>query len=241
MVDAHHHRLFKPHSLASTNRPPVLDVSICNSTSFANWEPLFAEIDSVNRQYIALGIHPWFIDQQMPDNWLDVLASYITHPGVSIGEIGLDKKSKRATLEEQLTIFRPQWILAIDYNICPSIHCVGAWNELYQVIRETGTPERGFYLHGFAGSKQLAKQFLAAGAIFGIQYKNWQKWETEDLFTVIPHRHILPETDFSPKESSDQKHDNDLSLLHQKLAKQWNLAPEDLITTLSEQVDQLFL
>jgi TatD DNase family protein len=120
------------------------------------------------------------VGNRTPD-WERLLALKLeTHPQAGIGEIGLDgwmldrARSddprllglRRAPLAEQIDVFRRQLILAAEQNRAASIHCLDAFGPLYDVLRTTPRPKRGFLLHAYSGSAELARSFEKLGAYF---------------------------------------------------------------------------
>lgn len=128
----------------------------------------------------SLGLHPWDVGNASPawrDNFLRALDAT---PHAAVGEIGLDRwilerakpddprlaGMRRAPLAEQLEAFRWQLAIAAERNLPLSIHCLDSWGPLAETLRAGPLPPRGFLLHAYGGSAEMAREFAALGAYF---------------------------------------------------------------------------
>ena len=138
----------------------------------------------------SYGLHPWDAGNRSPDWQQNLLAQLDTHQShssprcqsfpVAIGEIGLDRwildrarpddprlaGLRRASLAEQIEVFAWQLALAAQRNLPASIHCLDAFGPLLDTLRSTPLPARGFLLHAYSGSAEMAESFAALGAYF---------------------------------------------------------------------------
>ncbi len=128
----------------------------------------------------SYGLHPWQVGNAS-SHWRDTLRRHLdAEPQAVIGEIGLDRwiiegarpddsrlvGLQRASLDEQRAAFVWQLTLAAERNLPVTIHCIDAWGALLDVLRATPRPARGFLLHAYAGSAELAREFATLGAYF---------------------------------------------------------------------------
>ncbi len=128
----------------------------------------------------SYGLHPWNVGNASP-HWRDSLLRVLdAHPHAFVGEIGLDRWMldrarpddsrlaglRRASLDEQRDAFTWQLALAAERNLPATIHCIDAWGALADVLRHAKLPARGFLLHAYAGSAELARDFATLGAYF---------------------------------------------------------------------------
>ncbi len=160
----------------------------------------------------SFGVHPWHAGNRS-DNWACALIKALDDtPGASIGEIGLDRWMldrarpddprlaglRRASLDEQIDVFRRQLELAAERDLPATIHCLDAWGALHDTLRSTPRPARGFLLHAYAGSAELVKQFAALGAYFsfnGYFLDPRRAKKLEPVFRAIPRDRLLVESD----------------------------------------------
>lgn len=136
--------------------------------------------------------------------------SHSLHPPPALGEIGLDTwildrarpddprlhGLRRAPLDEQLAAFRWQLDLATARNLPVTIHCLDAWGPLLTELRSR-RPARGFLLHAYGGSLELAREFTALGAYFSFNgaFLHDRAAKKRAVFAALPADRLLVETD----------------------------------------------
>jgi len=144
----------------------------------------------------AIGIHPWFA-HEVSLSYLPILRqTLMDNKYVAMGEIGLDYfQDYKQTQAIQLDWFEAQLDLAMALNLPVSIHARKSLNEVYSLLKYYPVK---FVLHGFSGSLEQAKSFIALGGLLGINgvvcYPNAQK-----ILTVIrglPMSSFVLETDY---------------------------------------------
>lgn len=112
--------------------------------------------------YFSMGIHPWFIKK---DGWQQDLKSIGQAAGqekvLAIGECGLDKvcDTDRGL---QAEVFTAQIQLAEQIKKPLIIHCVKAYSEVLQLLRDNSFSQSVIF-HGFNKKWNLAKQILDKG------------------------------------------------------------------------------
>jgi TatD DNase family protein len=104
---------------------------------------------------------------------------------------------RRAPLEEQIDVFRRQLRLAAEQNRAASIHCLDAFGPLYDVLQTTPRPERGFLLHAYSGSAELARSFEKLGAYFSFNgaFLDPRKSKLQAVYANISADRLLIESD----------------------------------------------
>jgi TatD DNase family protein len=159
----------------------------------------------------SFGLHPWDVGNRTAD-WQRNLLHHLDHePSVAIGEIGLDRWMldrarpddprlaglRRASLDEQIGVFRWQLTVAAERNLPASIHCLDAFGALHDVLRSTPLPARGFLLHAYNGSIELSEAFTKLGAYFSFNgaFLEPRKSRLRDLYINLPADRLLVETD----------------------------------------------
>ncbi len=72
-----------------------------------------------------------------------------------------------------------------------------AWGALADVLRSARLPARGFLLHAYGGSQELAREFAASGAYFSFNgYFLAERYAARrDVFKALPADRLLAETD----------------------------------------------
>jgi TatD DNase family protein len=189
-ADAHNH-LHDPRLTGYIDAAPPC---IINATREDDWPDVLAAA-SASGHHAALGIHPWFACTAT--GWDDRLRSQLEiNPSVGIGECGLDAKCHSSPLDTQATVFERQIHLARELNRPLTIHCVGAWGRLLEILGHLPPPAR-WLMHSFHGSIETARQLASMGAYFSISGRVLQPSGEKILgtFRQIPPSRILLETD----------------------------------------------
>lgn len=135
-------------------------------TTRARWPQVLAlgEHEDVS---IALGLHPYFIEEHSDEDMQVLEDALQTYPQlIAVGECGIDARLSD-TLEQQWTLFDAQLRLAKCYDLPVIIHCVQANDKVAKRLRQLQLP-RGGMVHGFAGSPEQAHAFNALGFAVGL-------------------------------------------------------------------------
>lgn len=135
-------------------------------TSSQNWQSVCQLSHCYSNVHFALGLHPWFIDDQYQQQ-LTLLRELLHHNGpVAIGEIGLDfSPQHRVTRDAQSSAFEAQLDLAQQMGLPVSLHVVKAHNEVLKLLSRypvVGT------VHSFAGSIEEAQRYVDRGFKLGV-------------------------------------------------------------------------
>ena len=190
-------------------------VPLCGAVVNGTCEGDWGDVAQLAREHAfvvpSFGLHPWNVGNASP-GWRDALRRQLdAAPGAGIGEIGIDRwilerakpddsrlaGLRRAPLEEQLGVFRWQLALAAERNRAASIHCIDAWGALLEALRAAARPARGFLLHAYGGSAELAREFAALGAYFSFNgyFLGERQRAKREVFKAIPADRLLAETD----------------------------------------------
>jgi TatD DNase family protein len=185
--------------------------AVVNGTCEADWDDV-AQLAREQAFIVpSFGLHPWNVGNATA-GWRDALRGRLdADPRAVIGEIGIDRwilerakpddprlaGLRRAPLEEQLEVFRWQLALAAERNLPTSIHCIDAWGALLETLRAAARPARGFLLHAYGGSTELAREFAALGAYFSFNgyFLGERQRAKREVFKTIPAERLLAETD----------------------------------------------
>ena len=202
LYDAHNH--LKDERLAPRIREivdelPRLNVGGCvvNGTCEKDW-PLVQKLAKAHDWIIpAFGLHPWFTKDRSVA-WFDSLRRFVDEtPRATIGEIGLDRWMRDPDVADQEKVFVAQLELAAERNVAASIHCLKAWGHLDELLKCHRRPARGFLLHSFGGSQEMAATFAKVGAFFSVSgyFAHERKAVQREVFKTIPVERVLVETD----------------------------------------------
>jgi len=216
LIDAHNHlqdEWLAPHleSIARGCENAGITAMVVNGTSESDWATVAALARRFTWVRPSFGLHPWDCGNASP-GWREALGRMLdAKPGAGVGEIGIDRwiidrarpddarlaGLRRAPLAEQEEAFLWQLELAADRDLPVTIHCIDAWGRLLELLRTARRPARGFLLHAYAGSGELAREFTALGAYFSFNgaYLAERHAARCAVFAQLPHDRMLVETD----------------------------------------------
>jgi TatD DNase family protein len=275
LYDSHQHFHFDqltPHRAAidADLRAIGLKGAVVNATNEEEW-PVVAQL-AKDHDWIrpSFGIHPWDCGNRGPDWEKNLRAALAAHPAAHVGEIGLDRwllelkpddprvaGLRVAPLEEQREVFAAQLALAAELNRAASLHCVQAWGPLFDTLKNSPRPARGFLLHGYAGPAEMMKNFTDLGAYysFNIQLLEPRHAGRLNNFRHVPAKRLLVETDAPTKppagalnrfplspaaDGSPVNHPANIAVAYEQLAKLRNIPLETLATQVEQNFVRLF-
>jgi TatD DNase family protein len=194
--------------------------AVVNGTCETDWPEVAALAKESPLVLPSFGLHPWDAGNRTPDWQKKLLAhldSYSPHSSspsqvpVALGEFGLDRWMldrarpddprlaglRRAPIEEQLEVFSWQLELAAARNLPASIHCLDAFGPLLDALQSAKRPARGFLLHAYSGSAEMAKRFADLGAYFSFNgaFLEPRKERLREIYAALPADRLLVETD----------------------------------------------
>jgi len=202
LYDAHNH-------LQDERLAPVLDellkqlpevnVGACvvNGTCEKDWPAVRSLAREHDWIIPAFGLHPWYAKERSA-GWFDSLRRLLDEtPRATIGEIGLDRWMRDPDVADQEKVFVAQLQLAAERNAAASIHCLKAWGHLEELLKSHARPARGFLLHSFGGSREMAAVLTGLGGYFSISgyFAHERKAAQREVFRSISLDRLLLETD----------------------------------------------
>lgn len=138
--------------------------------SLENWPSVIAlKQTAPDFLHIALGLHPYFIEQHAVED-LDRLEEKLhTHRGMisAVGEVGVDLYSEDLHRAQQFMYFSEQITLAKQYQLPLILHSRKSHDQVLKRLRQTRFDQGGI-VHGFSGSLQQAQQFIELGFVIGL-------------------------------------------------------------------------
>jgi TatD DNase family protein len=243
-IDAHNHlqdaRFIDRETIIRTSRESGIKKCVVNATCENDWSKI-EELVAAHPDFIipAFGIHPWHAHTASP-GWQERLsAMLIKYPQSSIGECGLDRWVDTPSIEIQMPIFIQQLRITRELNRCATIHCLRAWEPLFDAFKKESPPTK-FLLHSFNGSIETARRLIPLGAYFSFSgyFLKPEKSHTIDVFRKLSRERILVETDapdmLPPSEfithpiADGINHPANLPTIGQALAKSLGLEADEL-------------
>lgn len=147
-----------------------------------------------NNNYITpcIGIHPWLIDSVNKSSFFKLLEEKIDLIKC-IGEVGLDKKFKSQTFQQQIVFFDEALRYAKEYDLVLNIHAAGAWREVYNRLVKIDIEKA--YIHWYSGPIDLMNTIIDSGYYIGLN----PAWVIQDKHRVVAEKasidKVLTESD----------------------------------------------
>lgn len=151
-----------------------------------------------NNIFTTAGVHPLHIDK-FTDNFEDFMCFYDNSRVVGVGEIGLDYfyHKEEKLHERQRSIFQKFMEISAQTKKPAIIHCRDAFDDCYQIIKDSLKGQQPFIIHCYTGDLKWAEKFLELGAY--ISYSGIVTFNNaaslRDSLKVVPTDRILIETD----------------------------------------------
>lgn len=193
--------------------------------------------------YGALGVHPSDADELNEESfaWLKSEIQKNAYAGggkiVAVGEIGLDyywdkeedvQANQRYWFERQIELARETYLPMV-------IHSRDAAKDTFDMMKALRTQEIGGIVHCYSYSKELAKEILKQGFVFGIggvlTFSNAKK--LKEVVEYLPMDAIVLETDcpyLAPVPNRGKRNSSlNLPYVAQEIAKIKGLDAEEVI------------
>jgi TatD DNase family protein len=176
---------------------------VVNGTCERDW-PAVAALAARHPSVVlpSFGLHPWRVHECTAD-WQDVLEAALTaHPGAALGEAGLHAGGgATASATQQAAALEAQLALATRLRRPISLHCVQAFEPMHAALLAAAPPsgyrDSGLLLHGYSGSAEMVRRFVALGAHFSFSATlgSMAARRAAALLAAVPDDRILLETD----------------------------------------------
>lgn len=140
------------------------------------WERLRALPQQLRGVYTGIGVHPAYISA-----WAGVSSQAalrrllreraLEQRAVAIGEFGWDArvaKAGGASLAAQAEVARQHLAVAEELQLPVVLHVVGAHGPALETLRQNGPITAGGVVHGFSGSKEVAREYARLGLKLGL-------------------------------------------------------------------------
>lgn len=148
------------------------------------------------RNFYSIGLHPWHLKTPDENNeMLHMVEDALEFDHVCfVGECGLDKKVN-TDFKEQIRVFRAQAFIAEEFKRPLIIHCVKAYNEIFDIHKKLH-PEMPWLIHGYRGNAQITQLLGKHGIFFsfGMSLFDDNSKSIESL-KYLPMEKIFFETD----------------------------------------------
>jgi len=175
-----------------------VDGCVVNGTREDDW----GRVREIAREYrgfarVAYGVHPWFVEG-VKEGWdVRLREMLVEDEDATVGEVGLDGWVSGVSMELQREVFVRQVRIAVEMQRVMTVHCLKAWEELFDVMKEVGVWPEKFLMHSFGGSLEIAKRLADKGAWFSFSgyFLHERKRKVLEVFKQLSRDRILLETD----------------------------------------------
>lgn len=186
--------------------------------------------------YAAAGVHPSDV-QELTEKDYEWLKQQCSLPKVvAVGEIGLDYywEKEAEAQERQRYWFMKQMALAKETGLPVIIHSRDAASDTIHCMKEAHAQEIPGVVHCYSYSRELAREFLDMGYLFGIggvlTFKNARK--LVETVEYLPMDRILLETDapyLAPEPYRGKRNQSAyLTYVAEKIAEIKGITPEEV-------------
>jgi TatD DNase family protein len=207
-----------------------------NSTNENDWGHLLNIANDFKNVLPFFGVHPWYIDTIKDDCFLKLEEIIKENKKYQVGEIGLDvikyKKNKQLfDIDKQIEVFKKQLKFAVKYDRIVSVHCVKAWEYLFEIIDELNIKNIRGILHFFSSSSQVMEKLISYGFYVSFYSNIYDERNSKvlDAFLSCPLNRLLLESDVNVEESEAL-----LNRHYDKAAKLKKIDKEELIRIVSK-------
>lgn len=169
---------------------------VVNGSCESDW-PAVLDLSRKYSQVIpSFGYHPWYVRERSA-HWAKALETLLDQVPSAIGEIGLDRWIQDFDTPAQEEVFTIQMRIAAERNLPVSIHCLKAWDRLFELLEHGPRPACGFLLHSFGGPREMIAALADMGAYFSIPgyFAHERKMRQRETFRHVPRERLLIETD----------------------------------------------
>ena len=143
--------------------------------------------------FASAGSHPWDVDKCDHQKALDAIESLCQSGKLAaIGETGIDRAID-TDINLQMSVFEQQLDIAKRYHLPVIIHCVRAYSDFLQILRQK--PDVSMIFHGFSGNETTAAQLLTHGAKLSFGHKLLSDSKLQSVYANVPNDCIFLETD----------------------------------------------
>ena len=173
-----------------------LTAMVVNGSCEEDWPAVLQLAQQFPQVIPSFGYHPWYLHERTAD-WQQTLRHFLEQMPAAIGEIGLDRWKEGLDYGPQEEVFLWQLQLAAERNLPASIHCLQAWGRLYDLLRASPRPARGFLLHSYGGPQEMVEPLAKLGAYFSVPgyFAHERKTRHRETFRHVPPDRLLIETD----------------------------------------------
>ncbi len=195
--------------------------------------------------FLMAGLHPTHVKENFEQELAHVAAQLAERKFYAVGEIGIDLFWDKTFLKEQQQAFRTQIAWAKQYHLPIVIHCRDAFDEVFEILEETKSPELRGIFHCFTGTYEQALQAISCGMKLGIGgVVTFKNGKIDQFIAQINPSQIVLETDapyLAPNPYRGQRNESAYIVeVLNKLAALYQITPEELAHITTQNAQEVF-
>ena len=191
----------------------------------------------------SVGVYPGDVDDFSEEELDEIISLFKEDECTAVGEIGLDYHWGKENRDRQLYFFEKQLIAAKELDKPVIIHSRDAAQDSFDLLKKYKC--KGV-LHCYAGSKELAEEYVKLGYYISISgvvtFKNAK--EPLEVIKAIPLDRLLIETDcpyLTPVPHRGKRNEPSYVVYTGKrIAEELGISEEELSEQLNKNYDELF-
>ncbi len=197
------------------------------------------------RIFLMMGLHPTHVKENYKTELEHVESMLASRKFYAVGEIGIDLYWDRTYFEQQRAAFAHQIKLAEEYDLPIVIHCRDSFDEIIDVLDETGGDKLRGIFHCFTGTLEEAQRAIDRRMKLGIGgVVTFKNGKIDKYLNQIDLRNIVLETDapyLAPVPYRGKRNESAyLKLIAEKLAAIYNLDLEEIAAITTENSREVF-
>jgi len=203
------------------------------------------EQDYPENVFLMMGLHPTSVKENYKEElilvkkWLDKRNFY------AVGEIGIDLYWDQSFLQQQQDAFKTQIEWAKEKELPIVNHCRDAFDEIFEVLEEVNDAKLRGIFHCFTGNIEQAEKAISYQMKLGIGgVVTFKNGKIDQFLNQINLQHIVLETDspyLAPTPYRGKRNESSYIVnVLEKLATIYNLSPEEIASTTTENSKQIF-
>ncbi|MFW5426508.1 MAG: TatD family hydrolase [Methylophagaceae bacterium] len=200
LIDSHCHLDFKQFDLdrddilSNCLQLGIQDIVIPGVTA-NSWESLLNVCQQSTMLHPALGLHPMFMKEHLPEHLIKLPNLISKHAVIAVGEIGLDFYITGHDKASQIELFSAQLKIAQQTKLPVLLHVRKAHEQTINLLKQH--PVSGGIVHAFNGSLQQAEQYQELGFLLGVggAITHLKATRLRTMVSQLPLSSIALETD----------------------------------------------
>jgi TatD DNase family protein len=195
--------------------------------------------------FLMMGLHPTHVNENVETELAFVEAELDRRKFYAVGEIGIDLFWDKTFLEQQKYAFQRQIQLAKKHKLPINIHCRGAFEQVFEVLKAEQSPDLFGIFHCFTGTYDQALEAISYNMKLGIGgVVTFKNGKVDQFLNQIDLSNIVLETDapyLAPVPYRGKRNESSYILnVVNKLAQLYDTTPEKIAEITTQNSKDIF-